>query len=166
MISTQPVLGGVLSDFGEDPERPGQPSVLYRPIAENIAGDPRQDAGGHVWRRDGLTLPAVSGVGAFVLFDGVRVVALQVKRLTEPFSRAAGLDLSEGILEGVASRRGVARRSVPPNLLRSWTCSSKPDRWHAASDSGSYGEPARLVGASGQRGLSGQHQASRFTLGL
>jgi hypothetical protein len=43
-----------------------------------------------------------------VLFDGTGVVALQVKRLTKPFSPAAGLDLSEGALESIASRRGVA----------------------------------------------------------
>jgi hypothetical protein len=42
-----------------------------------------------------------------VLFDGAGIIALQVKRLTEPFSPAAGLDLSEGTLEGMASRRGV-----------------------------------------------------------
>jgi hypothetical protein len=100
------MLGGVLSGLGEDPERSRQPSVLHCPVAEHIAGDPSQDPR-HPGRRYGLPLPAVSGVRPFVLFDGAGVVALQVKRLTKTFSPAAGLDLSEGTLEGMASRRGV-----------------------------------------------------------
>ncbi len=117
------MLGGVLSDFGEDPERSGKPSVVHCPVAEHIAGDPRQDPR-HPGRCDGLTLPAVSGVRPFVLFDGARVIALQVKRLTKPFSPAAGLDLSEGTLEGMREPSRRRRRLVPPSLLRSWTRSS------------------------------------------
>jgi hypothetical protein len=47
-----------------------------------------------------------------VLFDCARVIALQVKRLTKPFSPAAGLDLSEGALESIASRRSIAAFSA------------------------------------------------------
>jgi hypothetical protein len=102
MINTQPCSGGVLPAFGEDPECPGQPSVLHCPIADHIAGDPCQDAR-HSGRCKGLTLPAEGGVRAFVLSDCRGVVTLQVKRLTKSFSRAAGLGLSQSILECVAS---------------------------------------------------------------
>jgi hypothetical protein len=96
------MLGGVLPAFGEDRECPGQPSVLHCPIADHIAGDPCQDAR-HSGRCKGLTLPAEGGVRAFVLSDCRGVVTLQVKRLTKSFSRAAGLGLSQSILECVAS---------------------------------------------------------------
>jgi hypothetical protein len=52
-----------------------------------------------------------------VLFDGARVIALQVKRLTKPFSPAAGLDLSEGALESIASRRSIAGVQCRPALF-------------------------------------------------
>jgi hypothetical protein len=70
-----------------------------------------------LWPLQRFDLPAEGGVRAFVLSDCRGVVTLQAKRLTKSFSRAAGLGLSQSILECVASRGGVAGVQGRPTLV-------------------------------------------------